>query len=40
MTEFVEDLIGGAGDDYTVKLPRKRRDGTYEQGRVLRLAAG
>jgi len=37
VTEHVGDLISGAGDRYTVKLPRKRRDGTHDEGRVVPL---
>jgi beta-lactamase superfamily II metal-dependent hydrolase len=37
VTPYVEDLIGSAGDDYSVKLPRKRRDGSYAVGRVVPL---
>jgi beta-lactamase superfamily II metal-dependent hydrolase len=37
VTTHVRDLIAGAGDRYTVKLPRKRRDGTFEEGLVVRL---
>jgi beta-lactamase superfamily II metal-dependent hydrolase len=32
VTEHVEDLIKGAGERYTVKLPRRRRDGRHEEG--------
>jgi beta-lactamase superfamily II metal-dependent hydrolase len=38
VTTHVEDLINGAGDDYKVKLPRKRRDGTFESGLLVKLA--
>lgn len=37
-TVFVEDLVGGAGARYTVKLPRKRSDGTHGEGIVVKLA--
>ena len=37
VTPFVEDLINGAGDRYRVKLPRKRRDGTFHEGLVVRI---
>lgn len=32
VTRFVTDLIDGAGERYRVKLPAKRRDGTYDEG--------
>jgi len=32
VTDLVQDLIGDAGARYTVKLPPKRGDGTYEAG--------
>jgi hypothetical protein len=38
VTPFVQELIDGAGEDYKVKLPRKRRDGTFETGLVVKLA--
>jgi beta-lactamase superfamily II metal-dependent hydrolase len=38
VTPFVEDLISGAGDRYRVKLPKKRRDGTFQEGLVVRMA--
>jgi beta-lactamase superfamily II metal-dependent hydrolase len=34
----MQDLIDGAGERYSVKLPRKRRDGTFEEGIVFKLA--
>lgn len=37
VTPHVQDLIDNAGERYTVKLPRKRRDGTFEDGLVVRL---
>jgi beta-lactamase superfamily II metal-dependent hydrolase len=37
VTPFVEDLISGAGDRYRVKLPKKRRDGTFQPGLVVRM---
>ncbi len=37
VTEEVVDLIGGSGARYTVKLPKRRRDGTHESGIVVRL---
>ncbi len=37
VTPHVQDLIAGAGDRYTVKLPRRRRDGTFEEGLAVRL---
>lgn len=37
VTEQVEDLIRAAGARYTVKLPKRRRDGTHESGIVVRL---
>jgi beta-lactamase superfamily II metal-dependent hydrolase len=37
VTDHVQDLIDGAGDRYTVKLPRKRRDGTFEEGIAVKL---
>lgn len=38
VTEDVEELIGDAGSRFSVKRPRKRRDGGYESGIVVRLA--
>ena len=38
VTDHVEDVIKGAGERYTVRLPRKRRDGRHEEGIVVRLA--
>jgi hypothetical protein len=32
VTPDVEDLIGDAGERYAVRLPRRRRDGTYATG--------
>jgi beta-lactamase superfamily II metal-dependent hydrolase len=32
VTEHVEDLIKDAGDRYTLKLPRRRRDGSHQEG--------
>lgn len=37
VTSHVEDLIGGAGDRYRVRLPKRRRDGTYDEGLGLKL---
>jgi len=37
VTRHVADLIENAGDDYTVRLPRKSRDGSHESGLVVRL---
>lgn len=37
VTPHVQDLIGGAGERYDVRLPPKRRDGTYESGVVVPL---
>ena len=38
VTPHVAYLIDGAGERYRVKLPRKRRDGTFEEGLAVRLA--
>ena len=38
VTEDVQDLIGDAGARYSVKRPRKRSDGAFETGIVVRLA--
>ncbi len=38
MTEHVTDLVENTGDEYSVRLPSRRRDGTYKEGAVLRLA--
>jgi beta-lactamase superfamily II metal-dependent hydrolase len=38
VTTYVQDLINGAGNEYSVKLPRKRQDGTFETGLVVKLA--
>lgn len=38
VTTHVEDLINEEGEEYGVKLPRKRRDGTFETGLVVKLA--
>ncbi len=32
VTPYVQDWVDGAGDDWRVKLPRRRRDGTYTSG--------
>jgi beta-lactamase superfamily II metal-dependent hydrolase len=37
VTPYVKDVIDGAGDAYSVKLPRKRA-GAYQEGVVVRLA--
>jgi beta-lactamase superfamily II metal-dependent hydrolase len=37
VTPHVQDLIDGAGERYTVKLPRKRRDGAFEEGITVKL---
>lgn len=37
VTPHVQDLIDGAGDRYTVRLPRKRRDGSFEEGLRVKL---
>lgn len=37
VTRHVQDLVDGAGERYTVKLPRKRRDGTFEEGLAVKL---
>jgi hypothetical protein len=34
VTPHVSDLIGGAGNRYSVRLPHSRRDGTYTEGIV------
>jgi hypothetical protein len=38
VTPHVQDLIDNAGPRYRVRLPRKRRDGTHEEGLTVRLA--
>jgi beta-lactamase superfamily II metal-dependent hydrolase len=37
VTPHVQDLIDAAGERYTVRLPRKRRDGTFEEGLSVKL---
>lgn len=37
VTPHVRDLIAHAGDGYEVKTPKQRRDGSYEEGIVVRL---
>jgi beta-lactamase superfamily II metal-dependent hydrolase len=38
VTDTVSDLVAGAGDRWTVRLPRRRRDGTYAAGIRYRVA--
>jgi hypothetical protein len=38
VTPHVRDLIDGAGERYTVKLPRRNGDGTFAAGLVVKLA--
>jgi hypothetical protein len=38
VTEHVQDLISNAGNRYRVRVPKKRPDGTFGQGVLVRLA--
>jgi beta-lactamase superfamily II metal-dependent hydrolase len=37
VTEHTSDLISGAGDRYSVRLPRRRSDGTHAEGITFRI---